>query len=87
MFSLPIFKKLFNLDNTFAQGIPMAEKRDMHRQLPPYSLHRDIPNIVTCPGIAIISTMIRLICRIVVLVSLFWIGCKSAKMFAISFLL
>ncbi|KUK71423.1 MAG: hypothetical protein XD89_0018 [Anaerolineae bacterium 49_20] len=31
MFSLSMFEKLFNLDNTFAQGITMAEKRDILR--------------------------------------------------------
>ena len=36
---------------------------------------------------AIIAKMIRLSCRNVVLETLFWIGCKSAKMFIGGFLL
>jgi hypothetical protein len=35
---------------------------------------------------AIIAGMIRLSCRMVVLETLFWIGCKSAKMSIVGFL-
>jgi hypothetical protein len=41
---------------------------------------------VTRSVIAIIATMIRLICRIVILRTLFWIGCISAKMSVMGFL-
>jgi hypothetical protein len=50
------------------------------------SVHRDTPSMVTRPVMAIIASMIRLNCRIVVLDTLFWIGCKSAKMSAMGFL-
>ena len=42
--------------------------------------------MVTRPVIAIMATMIRLNCRKVVLETLFWIGCKSAKMSVMGFL-
>ena len=42
--------------------------------------------MVTRPVMAIIATMIRLSCRKVVLETLFWIGCKSAKMSLMGFL-
>lgn len=48
-------------------------------------IHID-PECYTRPVMAIIVTMIRLNCRKVVLETLFWIGCKSAKMSVTGFL-
>lgn len=42
--------------------------------------------MVTRPVMATIARIIRLNCRIAVLDRLFWIGCKSAKMFVMGFL-